>query len=182
MGGRGRRETEFAGRPKSDANYGQKKRFNNDNKREGGNRHNDRGPKEVQLFKATCTTCSKPCEVPFRPNGEKPVLCRDCFATKNSSPAGNDNFSKQGRDNGSPHREQRPSSFRSPAAVDNSEMLRKIAALEIKVNEILDLLTQPKTEPEKPEAPKAVKTTKKAKVVKPKKTVKKATKKGTKKK
>ena len=47
MGGRARQGTEFSGRPKSDANYGQKKRFNNDSKRDGGNRYNDRGPKEV---------------------------------------------------------------------------------------------------------------------------------------
>jgi CxxC-x17-CxxC domain-containing protein len=34
----------------------------------------------VVLHKAICSSCSKPCEVPFRPTGEKPVYCRDCFA------------------------------------------------------------------------------------------------------
>ena len=37
----------------------------------------DRGP--VELFEATCAECSKPTQVPFRPNGKKPVYCRDCF-------------------------------------------------------------------------------------------------------
>lgn len=33
------------------------------------------GPRE--MFKATCSTCGRPCEVPFRPRG--PVECSDCF-------------------------------------------------------------------------------------------------------
>ena len=30
-------------------------------------------------FKATCASCGNACEVPFKPNGSKPVYCRDCF-------------------------------------------------------------------------------------------------------
>ncbi|MDD5251482.1 MAG: hypothetical protein PHT12_02505 [Patescibacteria group bacterium] len=37
------------------------------------------GTRPTQLFKATCEACKRPCEVPFRPTGEKPVYCRDCF-------------------------------------------------------------------------------------------------------
>ncbi len=33
------------------------------------------------MHKATCSTCGKICEVPFRPTGSKPVYCRDCFAS-----------------------------------------------------------------------------------------------------
>lgn len=29
--------------------------------------------------KATCADCGKSCEVPFKPNGKKPVLCSKCF-------------------------------------------------------------------------------------------------------
>lgn len=50
----------------------------------------DRGDRP-QLYQATCAECKKSCEVPFRPNGEKPVYCRDCFSTK--SPAGGREFS-----------------------------------------------------------------------------------------
>lgn len=32
------------------------------------------------MYKATCSDCGKPCEVPFRPNGSKPVLCSNCYA------------------------------------------------------------------------------------------------------
>jgi len=37
----------------------------------------DRGQK--QMFTAVCASCRKPCEVPFRPTGDKPVYCNDCF-------------------------------------------------------------------------------------------------------
>lgn len=40
----------------------------------------------VELHQATCSQCQKVCEVPFRPNGKKPVLCRDCFGA--SKPQG----------------------------------------------------------------------------------------------
>ena len=32
-----------------------------------------------EMFSATCANCGKPCEVPFRPNGSRPVYCKDCF-------------------------------------------------------------------------------------------------------
>lgn len=34
---------------------------------------------ETEMFKTVCDTCHKPCEVPFRPNGKKPVFCDACF-------------------------------------------------------------------------------------------------------
>lgn len=37
----------------------------------------DRGPRE--MFKADCAKCGDVCEVPFRPNGTKPVYCNNCF-------------------------------------------------------------------------------------------------------
>jgi len=33
-----------------------------------------------EMFEATCASCAKVCEVPFRPNGKKPVYCKNCFA------------------------------------------------------------------------------------------------------
>jgi CxxC-x17-CxxC domain-containing protein len=32
-----------------------------------------------ELFDATCAGCNKRCQVPFRPNGSKPVYCMVCF-------------------------------------------------------------------------------------------------------
>lgn len=33
------------------------------------------------MHQTICSNCGKECEVPFRPNGSKPVYCRDCFQT-----------------------------------------------------------------------------------------------------
>lgn len=55
--------------------------FNNN--RSGGGRGNFGGGRSFdrpQMHKAVCSNCGKECEVPFRPTGAKPVLCRDCFA------------------------------------------------------------------------------------------------------
>ncbi len=43
----------------------------------GGGRGGDRGPAE--MHPATCSQCNVDCEVPFKPNGKKPVLCHSCF-------------------------------------------------------------------------------------------------------
>lgn len=47
----------------------------------GGNRGGGYGGRneEREMFQAVCTECGKNCEVPFKPTGSKPVLCRDCF-------------------------------------------------------------------------------------------------------
>jgi len=47
----------------------------------GGNKFGDKrfGGGDKPLFKATCAKCGNTCEVPFKPNGSKPVFCRDCF-------------------------------------------------------------------------------------------------------
>jgi CxxC-x17-CxxC domain-containing protein len=43
----------------------------------------DRAPRE--LFSATCSSCGREAQVPFRPNGSKPVYCSDCFSTQRRS-------------------------------------------------------------------------------------------------
>lgn len=38
-----------------------------------------------QLYKAVCADCSKDCEVPFKPTGDRPVYCKECFAKRRQS-------------------------------------------------------------------------------------------------
>jgi len=39
------------------------------------------------LHKAVCADCKKECEVPFRPTGNRPVYCKECFSKrKDDSP------------------------------------------------------------------------------------------------
>ncbi len=40
----------------------------------------DFGPREMS--KATCSDCGKECEVPFKPSGDRPVYCKDCYSKK----------------------------------------------------------------------------------------------------
>lgn len=43
----------------------------------GSGGYNNR--QEREMFPAVCATCGKETTVPFRPSGEKPVYCRECF-------------------------------------------------------------------------------------------------------
>lgn len=50
-----------------------------------GNRNNrdNHGPRDgAMMHKAVCSECGKSCEVPFAPNGNKPVYCNECFGKK----------------------------------------------------------------------------------------------------
>ncbi len=35
-----------------------------------------------EMHKATCADCGKECEVPFKPDGSRPVYCRECYAKR----------------------------------------------------------------------------------------------------
>jgi CxxC-x17-CxxC domain-containing protein len=41
--------------------------------------------RERVLHKTVCAECKKECEVPFRPTGERPVYCRECFSKRKVS-------------------------------------------------------------------------------------------------
>lgn len=42
-------------------------------------------PDSRPMHKANCAECKRNCEVPFKPTGSKPVLCRDCFSVAKGS-------------------------------------------------------------------------------------------------
>ncbi len=42
-------------------------------------------PPKRQMFQAVCADCKKDCEVPFKPTGDRPVYCKDCFQRRKSS-------------------------------------------------------------------------------------------------
>ncbi|MDP3975642.1 MAG: hypothetical protein Q8P95_01880 [bacterium] len=37
------------------------------------------GDFDRQMHKTNCAECGDSCEVPFKPNGKKPVYCKKCF-------------------------------------------------------------------------------------------------------
>ena len=54
------------------------------------NRFGDRDSgRNVNMHKAICSECGSRCELPFKPTGDKPVFCSDCFGNRaHSSRAG----------------------------------------------------------------------------------------------
>ncbi|HET6315309.1 MAG TPA: CxxC-x17-CxxC domain-containing protein, partial [Chloroflexota bacterium] len=45
----------------------------------GGGYGGGGGRAQREMFSATCSSCGKEAQVPFRPSGDKPVYCSDCF-------------------------------------------------------------------------------------------------------
>ena len=49
----------------------------------GGTRENNY--RERILHKTICADCRKECEVPFKPTGDRPVYCKDCFSKRKAA-------------------------------------------------------------------------------------------------
>ena len=47
------------------------------------------------LYDITCSTCGKPAKVPFKPDGVRPVYCRDCLPRKRR----NNDVDRENKDN-----------------------------------------------------------------------------------
>lgn len=118
-----------------------------DNRGGGGFRGGDRGgrppfkksfggQKDMVMHKATCSECGKPCEVPFRPTGEKPVFCRDCFASKREGgdrPAPRREFSDR-----APRPEYAPRpAFDRPRENGNDDLKKQIESMNIKLDRVI---------------------------------------------
>jgi CxxC-x17-CxxC domain-containing protein len=118
--------------------------------RGGGGKPGFGGPRREggpELFDATCATCGKATQVPFRPTGQRPVYCRDCFR-KNE--AGHGDYEPQGlprqkksfddfpkRDFSAP-RPQQSSAPVQDRRID--ELKSQMAGLSSKVDRILEIL------------------------------------------
>ena len=51
--------------------------FRRPEKRDQGNSYGER-----RFTQAICSDCHKECEVPFKPSGDRPVYCKDCFSRR----------------------------------------------------------------------------------------------------
>ena len=49
----------------------------------GGIMMNDFG--ERKMHKAVCAECGQECEVPFKPSGDRPVYCKECYRKRRPS-------------------------------------------------------------------------------------------------
>jgi len=101
----------------------------------------DRDSRRPLLHNAVCDECGKDCQVPFRPSGEKPVYCSDCFEKKGGSD------SDRSRDRrGSPRRSFGDRDSRRPSQSDInsrsiSQLVEKIEILNTRLDIIIDLLS-----------------------------------------
>jgi CxxC-x17-CxxC domain-containing protein len=87
-----------------------------------------------QKFDAVCSNCGKKCQVPFRPDGTKPVYCKDCFGAPREAMAGKKSFSAP-----------RPafaarSAVSAPEGKSIADLTRQIAAMNTKIDTMLKIL------------------------------------------
>ncbi len=87
-----------------------------------------------EMFRTICSNCGKDCEVPFKPTGEKPVYCRECFQKMGGN----------GRDDRGPRRDnfsRRPEFERRDDRKSEHSSNDQFVALNSKLDRIIDLLT-----------------------------------------
>ncbi len=127
------------GRP----SFGGKPSFNKFGGDRGGSRGGDR---PAMMHKATCAECGKTCEVPFRPNGEKPVFCNDCFASKRDGQAGQFDRPTSFSRPEPRHQESRPESRHEPRAEQRpdrriDDLKQQVESLHAKFDSLMAMMS-----------------------------------------
>lgn len=110
----------------------------------GGFRSRDRGP--VTMHKAICSNCGQSCEVPFRPTGEKPVYCNNCFGKMRDSEGGGrggdrgeERFPRRDFDRGAPARQ----SLDGNKGSGNADVVRQLEMVNTKLDKLIKALEKP---------------------------------------
>lgn len=115
----------------------------------GGDRGGDRGGRPsfskggfggggrggpISMHKAVCDECHKDCEVPFRPSGDKPIYCSDCFSGKKGNDAPRREFNDRGpkRDFGS-----KPSFGRNDSNSGNDDVKKQLSEMNGKLDRLI---------------------------------------------
>ena len=121
--------------------------------RSGGFR--DRGASaERTMYSTTCDSCKNACEVPFKPSGNKEVLCNDCFKPESQNRGSGSSFgSRDGGNRGGnssfgsgdrdfKKREERTHNTDTwkPTGENTGELKAKIEKLEQKIDELIKFL------------------------------------------
>ena len=89
-----------------------------------------RGGDRPQMFKATCDSCHKECEVPFRPTGDKPVYCNDCFRSGRG-----ERGDRGDRGGQAPSSAPRPQTIINDSRID--ELKKQIEAINTKLDTLI---------------------------------------------
>jgi CxxC-x17-CxxC domain-containing protein len=132
------------------------------------------GDRDKPLYKAVCSECGKSCEVPFRPSGDKPVFCSDCF-NKKRDPSDTRGGKRDFNDRHAPRQDSRqeysrpadPRAPYKPAPVNNDDTKRALSEISMKLDRLIsamEKMAQPMSAPKS--APVVVPVSKKVEIKK----------------
>lgn len=135
----------------------------------GGDRNFSRPP--MEMHKTTCSNCGNECEVPFRPTGDRPVYCKDCFAKMGGGREARPNFERRDDRKMAPRESFNPGPPPPPPPHDN----KKLDEINSKLDRLISLLTPTRPTPApineavevEEEAPKKIAKPRKAKKIVP---------------
>ena len=105
--------------------------------RSGGGNSWDRGGQggSQGMHKAVCSKCDSSCEVPFKPNGRKPILCSDCFRREGGGSSSRRDEQRYDR----PRASEKPAYQSTPRGGD-VEVSKQLRILNEKMDQILEAL------------------------------------------
>ncbi len=148
--------------------------YNRSDRGRGGGRRFGGGTRDFgrrEMHRATCAQCGKDCEVPFRPNSDRPVYCSDCFEKRRNESGDSRRPDNRGYGRGnfeerraySPDRSDRGNS----GGGNNRQLMDQLKSLNVKLDKIISLLEH-KTETSLVQRTEVTDIVVKPKVVKPK--------------
>lgn len=110
--------------------FGRKGYGNNNRGGFGGNRDDQR----PSMHQATCASCGKQCEVPFKPTGDRPVFCKECFSRERGEdrPHTNKSFSRPSFGDSKPKFQPQ-----------NDQYAAQLASINVKLDKIMSAIMPP---------------------------------------
>ena len=106
----------------------------------GGRSFGDGNRKPATLHRAVCGQCGVSCEVPFRPTGERPVLCKDCFKRNGDSFPKPSRFEEPKRFGSDRSERSERSESPSFASKGPDQTQKQLNAINAKLDKILEML------------------------------------------
>jgi len=92
------------------------------------------------MHDAICDECGRNCQVPFRPSGDKPIYCSDCFEKKGGRESNRPSWRDSGNRNFDDRDRGRPSQG-NISDPNTSRLVEKIEILNTKLETIIKLLS-----------------------------------------
>lgn len=95
---------------------------------------------DVQRYKAVCSNCGQNCEVPFRPTGEKPVYCNNCFGKMRNAGGGGAVRDDRGRGDRVPRHDFGGGEQRRDF---NNDVIRQLEEVNTKLDRLIRAIEKP---------------------------------------